>query len=108
MKSARMACRTAGKLGWGGGPLILFFPLCCGKAAKLQEGVGNHRHERVAVKPLPALALKVDANGGEARLEFSFGAGAPTDGLPCRLEPACLQPRLPECLEGSIDEEGRA
>jgi len=54
-----MACRTAGKLGWGGGPLILFFPLCCGEAAKLEEGVGNHRHERVAVKPLPASALKV-------------------------------------------------
>ena len=54
-----MACRTAGKLGWGGGPLILFFPLCCGEAAKLEEGVGNHRHEGVAVKPLPASALKV-------------------------------------------------
>ena len=49
-----MACRTAGKLGLGGAPLILFFPLCCGEAAKLEECVGNHRHERVAVKPLPA------------------------------------------------------
>ena len=27
--SSRMAWRTAGKVGWGGGPLILFFPPCC-------------------------------------------------------------------------------
>jgi len=27
--SSRMAWRTAGRVGWGGGPLILFFPPCC-------------------------------------------------------------------------------
>jgi hypothetical protein len=35
--SSRMAWRTAGKVGWGGGPLILFFPPCCCKAAMLEE-----------------------------------------------------------------------
>jgi hypothetical protein len=27
-----MAWRTAGRVGWGGGPLILFFPPCCCEA----------------------------------------------------------------------------
>ena len=36
-----------------------FFPLCCCKATVLQEGVGNHRHQRMAVKALPASTLKV-------------------------------------------------
>jgi hypothetical protein len=31
--SSRMAWRTPGKIGWGGGPLIPFFPLGCWKAA---------------------------------------------------------------------------
>src|SRR5262245_35640112 len=47
--SSRMAWRTAGKVGWGGGPLILFFPPCCCEAAMLEEGVGDHRHERMTV-----------------------------------------------------------
>ena len=44
-------------LGWR--TVDSFFPFCCGETAKLEEGVGNHRHECVAVKPLPASAVKV-------------------------------------------------
>src|SRR5262249_45343636 len=47
--SSRMAWRTAGRVGWGGGPLILFFPPCCCEAAMLEEGVRAHRHERMTV-----------------------------------------------------------
>jgi hypothetical protein len=35
--SSRMAWRTAGNVGRGGGPLILFFPPCCFKPAILEE-----------------------------------------------------------------------
>ena len=54
-----MAWRTAGKVGWGGGPLILFFPPCCCEAAMLEEGVRDHRHERMAMKALPGSSLEV-------------------------------------------------
>src|SRR6266566_7927575 len=47
--SSRMAWRTAGNVGRGGGPLILFFPPCCFKPAILEESVGDHRHERMTV-----------------------------------------------------------
>jgi hypothetical protein len=36
-----MAWRTAGNVGRGGGPLILFFPPCCFKPAILEESVGD-------------------------------------------------------------------
>src|SRR3954464_6966053 len=39
--SSRMAWRTAGKVGWGGGPLILFFP-----ALLLRGGDAGGRHMR--------------------------------------------------------------
>jgi hypothetical protein len=48
-----MAWRTAGKVGCGGGLLILFFPACRCEAAMLEEGVSDHRHERMTVKALP-------------------------------------------------------
>src|SRR5215467_99820 len=57
--SSRMAWRTAGNVGRGGGPLILFFPPCCFKPAILEESVGDHRHERMTVKALPGSALEV-------------------------------------------------
>jgi hypothetical protein len=44
-----MAWRTAGNVGRGGGPLILFFPPCCFKPAILEESVGDHRHERMTL-----------------------------------------------------------
>jgi len=57
--SSRMAWRTAGNVGRGGGPLILFFPPCCFEPAILEEGVGDHRHERMTVKALPRTAFEV-------------------------------------------------
>jgi hypothetical protein len=36
-----MAWRTAGNVGRGGDPLILFFPPCCFKPAILEESVGD-------------------------------------------------------------------
>ena len=54
-----MAWRTAGRLGRGGGPLMLFFPTRFGDAAVLQEGVSNHRHECMTVKPVPGPPLEV-------------------------------------------------
>src|ERR1700745_1298515 len=57
--SSRMAWRTAGNVGRGGGPVILFSPPCCFKPAILEESVGDHRHERMTVKALPGSALEV-------------------------------------------------
>ena len=54
-----MAWRTAGKVGCGGGPLILFFPPCCLEPAMLEESVGDHRHQRMTVEPLPRSAFEV-------------------------------------------------
>jgi hypothetical protein len=39
--------------------LILFFPLRFCEAAMLQEGVSDHRHERVTMKALPGSSLEV-------------------------------------------------
>ena len=54
-----MAWRTAGKVGCGGGPLILFFPPHFREAAMLEERVGDHGHERMTVKALPGPSLEV-------------------------------------------------
>ena len=54
-----MAWRTAGKVGCGGGPLILFFPFCCCETAILEEGISDHRHERMTMKALPGSAFEV-------------------------------------------------
>src|SRR4051794_8982645 len=53
-----MACRTAGRLGPGGGPL-LFLPPRCRKAPVLQDRKGNQRHQRVPVQPCPRPTLGV-------------------------------------------------
>jgi hypothetical protein len=54
-----MACRTAGKVGCGGGPLILYFPPHFREAAMLEQGVSDHGHERMTVKALPGPSLEV-------------------------------------------------
>src|SRR4051794_22937023 len=46
------ARRTAGKLGCGGGPGILFSPLRGCEALMLKEGVGDHRHEGMILAAL--------------------------------------------------------
>jgi hypothetical protein len=57
--SSTMAWRTAGKLGCGGGPLILFFPPRLCETAMLEECVSDHGHERVTMKALPGSSLEV-------------------------------------------------
>ena len=54
-----MACRMAGMVGCGGGPPTLFFPSRCFEAAGLEEGVGNHRHQRVSVQSGPGSTFEV-------------------------------------------------
>jgi hypothetical protein len=44
-----MACLMAGMLGCGGGPAILFFPSRRFEAARLEEGVRDHRHQGVSM-----------------------------------------------------------
>jgi hypothetical protein len=60
-----MACRTAGRLGDGGGPgrPASFFPPTrrsgLGQAQVLQVGAGDARHQRVPLQPGPGAALEV-------------------------------------------------
>jgi hypothetical protein len=75
-----MACRTAGKVGCGGGPLILFFPLRRFEAAVLQEGIGDHRHERMTVKTLPGSSFEV------IKAEFFFHLLMSLFAYPSRLD----------------------
>ena len=56
---AKSGCRIAGRLGCGGGPGILFSPTSVLEAAGLQEGIGDHRHQCVSVKPCPGASLEV-------------------------------------------------
>src|SRR5262249_52934423 len=69
--------------GWGGGPSILFFPRCCRETAMLQEGVSDHRHERMTVKALPRSALKM------IKTEFFFHLLVSLFAYPSRLDGGC-------------------
>ena len=67
---ASTARRIAGSVGLGGPPWrILFSPARLGEAAALQVGVGDHRHERVALQAMPGSAFEVI----EAELADSSG-----------------------------------
>jgi hypothetical protein len=57
--SSTMAWRTAGRLGWGGGPSILFFPPRLCEAAMLEERVGDHGHECVTMAASRTLATQI-------------------------------------------------
>ena len=48
-----MAWRIVGKLGWGGGPRNLFPPSGLLEVLGLEEGVSDHRHQRVPVQACP-------------------------------------------------------
>jgi hypothetical protein len=39
--------------------LIVFFPPCCFEPAILEEGVGDHRQERMTMQALPGSALEM-------------------------------------------------
>ena len=46
-------------VGCGGGPPTSFFPSRCFEAAGLEEGVGDHRHQRVSVQTGPRSTFEV-------------------------------------------------
>ena len=48
-----IACRTAGRVGCGGGPGILFPPFGLLKPLRLEESERDHAHEAVPVQALP-------------------------------------------------------
>ena len=60
-----MACRTAGRLGDGGGPgrrVVIFSPprpTMLGEAQVLQVGAGDARHQRVSMQPSPGPSLEM-------------------------------------------------
>ena len=56
---ASTARRIAGSVGLGGPWRILFSPARLVEAAALQVGVGDHRHQRVAVQAVPGAAFEV-------------------------------------------------
>src|ERR1700684_4282021 len=56
---ASTARRIAGGVGLGGPWRGLFSPARRGEAAALQVGVGDQRHERVAVQAMPGSAFEV-------------------------------------------------
>ena len=78
-----MAWRTAGKVGWGGGPLILFFPPRRCEATVLEEGISDHCHERVTVQALPGPSLEV------VKTEFFFHLLVSLLADPTRLDGGC-------------------
>ena len=43
----------AGRLGFGGGPAILFPPFALLEALELQESESDHRHPAMSVQALP-------------------------------------------------------
>lgn len=47
------ARRMAGSVGSGGPCLLVFFPLGLVQALMLQEGIGDHYHQRVSMQTLP-------------------------------------------------------
>ena len=54
-----MAVRIAGRLGCGGGPMILFFPFRRFEAPVLEVEEGDHGHEGVPVQAAPGSPLEV-------------------------------------------------
>src|SRR5689334_24652662 len=58
-----MARRTAGSVGWGGGPVspsAIFSPLRqAGEAEMLEEGEGDHDQDGVVVQAVPTAPLEV-------------------------------------------------
>ena len=54
-----MACRTAGRLGCGGGPGILFPPSDLIEPSGLQKSIGDHREQRMAMQACPGASLEV-------------------------------------------------
>src|SRR5438132_10824242 len=85
--SSRMAWRTAGNVGRGGGPLILFFPPCFLLSrhpvfANQPSLVAGQMLLTLVPDPLRRSVGNPHADRSKTSLELSFRAGAPTDGAP--------------------------
>ena len=84
-----MDCRTAGRLGDGGGPgrRVGIFPpprpTVLGEAQVLQVGAGDARHQRVSMQPGPGASLEMV----EAEFLLELLVGLLAD--PARLDRAC-------------------
>ena len=65
-----------------------FFPPCGCEAAILEEGVGDHRHERVTMKALPGPALEV------IKAEFFFQLLMRLLADPSRLDRGCQSSKV--------------
>jgi len=63
--------------------LVVFFPPCCCEPAILEEGVGEHRHERMTVKALPGSSLEV------VKTKFFFHLLVSLLANPTRLDGGC-------------------
>jgi hypothetical protein len=93
--ASRMACRTAGRLGCGGGLAILFSPSGLFEPLGLEEGKRDHAHQAVPVEALPRASFEVPV----LRI---FG---PSSSLSCWC--ACSQAQrafmaLASCLSGML------
>src|SRR5262249_49789790 len=82
-KSSRMAWRTAGKVGWGGGPVIFFFPPFCFGPAVLGGCGSGHRHKPLTMKALPGSSLEV------VKTKFFFHLLVSLLANPTRLDGGC-------------------
>src|SRR5262249_14291261 len=82
-KSSRMAWRTAGKVGWGGGPVGLFFPPCFCGAARLEGGGSGHRPNGRTVEDVARASLEV------VKTKFFFHLLVSLLANPTRLDGGC-------------------
>src|SRR5262245_7137692 len=94
--NSRMAWRTADKVGCGGGPVILFFPPYCFEPTILQERIGNHRHQCMAMEALPGSALEV------VKTKFFFHLLVHLLANPTRLDGGCQCAQV--CLRRQVGE----
>src|SRR5215203_2813223 len=54
-----IAVRIAGRLGWGGGPILFFSPFRRFESPVLQIEEGDHTHESVAMQTAPGSPFEV-------------------------------------------------
>ena len=98
--SSTMAWRTAGRLGWGDGPLILFFPPRLCETAMLEECVGDHGHECTPMDRRSGSRTWVSSTFQETKRGSSVNTG-------CRerrniISPICRLKRGPKRGEASF------
>ena len=100
VQQSPMAWRTAGRLGWGDGPLILFFPPRLCETAMLEECVGDHGHECTPMDRRSGSRTWVSSTFQETKRGSSVNTG-------CRerrniISPICRLKRGPKRGEASF------